>query len=207
MSKNYSKDKKMPEKYLLSLFDFSGGWSNPFREVTKVFQVDIKLGIDILGWDYKAWGEGKNVVGVLAAPPCTHFTVSGNQYWQVKDNDGRTDEMIKLAEKAIEIIEYFNPKFWALENPVGRIEKCVPYLKGKRVFSFHPCDFGEPYTKKTIIWGHCSPFLVKSPVEPTEGSKMWAKYGGKSERTKELRSVTPEGFSKAFFEAHKIYFE
>lgn len=201
-------------KHLLSLFDHSGGWSKPFREVAEVFQVDIKLGIDILEWDYKAWGKDKNVVGVLAAPPCTHFTVSGNQYWNEKDKDGRTAEMIKLVEKTIEIIEYFNPKFWALENPVGRIEKCVPYLKGKRCFSFNPCDFGDAYTKKTVIWGYCLPFLITKPVKPefvtmTNGDKyapIFAKTGGKTEKAKELRSITPNGFATQFFEAHKIYF-
>lgn len=30
------------------------------------------------------------------------------------------------------------------------------------------------------------------------GSWMWANLGGKSERTKELRSITPMGFSRAF---------
>lgn len=46
-------------KHLLSLFDFSGNWSQPFRSVAQVFQVDIKHGIDILEWDYKEWGKGK----------------------------------------------------------------------------------------------------------------------------------------------------
>jgi hypothetical protein len=31
---------------------------------------------------------------------------------------------------------------------------------------------------------------------------MWAKLGGNSEKTKELRSLTPAGFAQAFFEAN-----
>lgn len=36
-----------------------------------------------------------------------------------------------------------------------------------------------------------------------KGSFMWAKLGGKSERTKALRSATPEGFASAFCEVNK----
>ena len=34
------------------------------------------------------------------------------------------------------------------------------------------------------------------------GSWQWAKLGGKSERTKRLRSQTPRGFALAFAEAN-----
>jgi len=37
---------------VLSLFDYSGAWSAPFRACAEVVQVDIKLGIDIMEWDY-----------------------------------------------------------------------------------------------------------------------------------------------------------
>ena len=43
----------------------------------------------------------------------------------------------------------------------------------------------------------------KTPVKPTEGSRMHTQYGGKSERTKMLRSQTPPGFALAFFEANR----
>lgn len=45
--------------------------------------------------------------------------------------------------------------------------------------------------------------LKKTPVDPTEGSKMHRLYGGKSERTKMMRSITPMGFANAFYEANK----
>jgi len=42
-------------------------------------------------------------------------------------------------------------------------------------------------------------------VEPTEGSKMWKKYGGKSEKTKTARSETPIGFANAFYQANHLF--
>ena len=69
---------------------------------------------------------------------------------------------------------------------------------------FDPCDYGDPYTKKTLLWGS---FAVPEPnrVEPIRSCKQgsWIqKLGGKSEKTKTLRSITPPGFAKAFFEAN-----
>jgi hypothetical protein len=35
------------------------------------------------------------------------------------------------------------------------------------------------------------------------GGAIWAKLGGKSERTKEIRSTTPMGFARAFYSANE----
>lgn len=95
------------------------------------------------------------------------------------------------------------PKWWALENPVGKL---VRYLGRPRMY-FQPCDFGDPYTKRTCLWGNFVPPLPliigeTLAVPPTEGSKMWAKYGGKGMTTKNARSATPKGFAQAFFVAN-----
>ena len=87
------------------------------------------------------------------------------------------------------------PQWWALENPVGRLGH---YL-GKPVIYFDPCDYGDPYTKKTCLWGNFN-VPIKAPVEPTEGGKMW-RIPPSKDRPK-LRSITPSGFAKAFFEAN-----
>jgi len=45
--------------------------------------------------------------------------------------------------------------------------------------------------------------MEKKRLEPFEKENPgWKNLGGKSERTKELRSVTPLGFSYAFYEAN-----
>jgi len=186
---------------IISLFDHSGSWSKPYREAGyEVIQVDIKHGVDILTWDYKGIDRSR-VYGILAAVPCTDFAVSGARWFKAKDESGETRRSIRLVEKTMLIINYFKPDFWVIENPVSRIHTLCPEI-GKPLMYFNPCDFGETYTKKTALYGKFNTGLKKNPVEPTEGSKMWALYGGKSERTKELRSITPPGFSLAFFEAN-----
>lgn len=94
--------------------------------------------------------------------------------------------------------------WWALENPVGKL---VRYL-GKPLMRFNPCDYGDPYTKRTCLWGSFTPplplILGKDlSVSPTEGSKMHTQYGGRSQATKNARSATPLGFARAFFDANQ----
>src|SRR5690606_8571379 len=64
------------------------------------------------------------------------------------------------------------------------------------------------YTKKTGLWGNFNRNIIKKPIEPIRASKQGTftqRYGGKSDRTKELRSNTPEGFAQAFYEANKNF--
>lgn len=186
-------------KVILSLFDFTGNWSQPYREAGYcVIQIDIKLAMDVMKLRIS---DLPPIHGVLAAVPCTDFACSGARWFAEKDADGRTAKSLALLDRTLEIIKAVKPKWWVIENPVGRIATLRPSL-GKPVMYFQPYEFGDPYTKKTGLWGEFNTELERTPVEPTEGSKMWAKYGGKSERTKAARSQTPMGFAYAFFKAN-----
>ena len=108
----------------------------------------------------------------------------------------------------LRIVDVCMPDFWVIENPVGRLGKLIPELG--RPFYFNPCDYGDPYTKKTCLWGEFTPPLPLfsgeinkvPPVVSKHGSWHQTKLGGKSERTKEIRSMTPRGFAKAFYNAN-----
>ena len=91
------------------------------------------------------------------------------------------------------------PTWWALENPIGKLSRFL----GPPQMYFNPCDYGDPYTKQTALWGDFNTSLPLNEVEPTEGSKMHTQYGGKGMRTKNARSATPAGFARAFFEANR----
>ena len=185
-------------KTIVSLFDYSGNWPSFYKRAGyNVIQVDIKHDLDIL--ELKASDFPDNVCGVLAAPPCTDFAGSGAQYWKIKDQDGRTDASLALVDKTLEIISWTNPKWWALENPVGRLQKLRPQLGTP--WYFQPHWFGDAYTKKTGLWGTFNRDLPRCDVEPDPNSWIM-KLGGKSECTKELRSMTPMGFAEAFYLAN-----
>ncbi len=192
-------------KTILSLFDYSGNWSQPYRENGyDMIQVDIKLGLDIYELDYKNLPD---IYGILAAVPCTDFASSGARWYKEKDKDGRTAESIRLLKHTLKIIHFLEPVFWAIENPVGRMNSLIPEMKRYGPWYFQPHHYGDPYTKKTGLWGRFVPplpiFAQKAwqPVEPTEGSKMHLLPP--SPNRAELRSETPMGFAYAFYEANK----
>lgn len=188
---------------VLSLCDHSGRWSAPYREAGYiVHQVDLKAGQDVRTIE---WIDAP-IHGVLAAPPCTAFAVSGAQYWPAKDREGETLHAISLVDACLRAVAIYRPHWWALENPVGRLRRWL----GPPAFTFNPCDFGgygtdaDAYTKKTLLWGRFKA-PERKPVPPVRACSQgsWIqKLGGKSERTKELRSMTPEGFARAFFIAN-----
>lgn len=167
----------------------------------EVICVDIKHGDDILTWDYKKIPK-KRVAGILAAPPCTDFTVSCNRLWEEKDKNGKTAYAVSLVKKCIEIKNYFKPIFFALENPVGRLSTLVPELGDP--WYWQPYWYGEPWKKKSGLWGYFNkPMMDPVPVIRFAAQGSWSQLlGGKSDRVKEIRSITPAGFSRAFFDAN-----
>jgi len=203
----------MNNKIIISLFDFSGIWSLPYRRAGYiVIPVDSKLGIDLYDFNYQNIRKD-SVHGILAAPPCTDFSKAGSCYWKEKDKSGKTSQSVKIIKKTLEIVEYFNPVFWALENPPGRLDKLIPELKTKRIYSFHPYEFGARYSKQTILWGNFNPFFFKNIVKPVkkvaEGQMSIDNYlihnaGNVIPRDKrsEFRSITPIEFAEAFFKAN-----
>ena len=154
-------------------------------------------------------------IGILMAPPCTDFAISGARWFKAKDGDGRTAESVRIVRDCLHIRNILAPDWWVLENPVGRVARLVPEL-GKPKMYFHPWEYAgladdpdsEAYTKKTALWGDFNTDLRPVPRDPVmyerggkRGSWMWANLGGKSERTKELRSMTPTGFAWEFASA------
>ncbi|HEU5289215.1 MAG TPA: hypothetical protein VFU05_01150, partial [Cyclobacteriaceae bacterium] len=95
-------------------------------------------------------------------------------------------------------VDHMKPQsFFAMENPVGRIAKLAGLPEP--TLQFHPNMFGDPYTKRTQLWGKFNPNLPTAPVEATDGSKIQSKLSSKD---KVERSTTPAGFAYAFFVAN-----
>lgn len=197
-------------KVVLSFFDKSGQWSQPWEDAGyEVYRFDIQT--DPVTGDVNAFSvdffdtlfgmfDGKEIYAILSANPCTDFAVSGARHFAAKDKDGRTIASVRLVHQTLRAVELFRPAVWGLENPVGRIER-LGGLPNWRL-SFDPNHLGDPYTKKTLIWGRFNADLPIAPVFPSEGSKMHTQYGGRSLATKNARSVTPPGFAYSFFMAN-----
>jgi len=170
--------------------------------------------------------EIKSMVGgadfVFGFPECTDLAVSGAAHFAKKRaaNPEFQNEATALA-KLVELVgnEFNCP--WGAENPVSVLST----LWRKPEFSFHPWEFGgylseddehplypeyirprDAYPKKTCIW-HGNGFIEpkRLPVHVDDGySDQHKKLGGKSLKTKNIRSATPRGFAKAVFESNGI---
>lgn len=211
---------------VLDLCGGTGAWSKPYREAG--YQV---INVTLPEYDIERWTDynsivdairSNTVVGVLAAPPCTMFSIARNDSTANDKRDLRAG--MRTVNSCLEIIHevLFEPfrksenslKFWALENPAsGYLERFL----GKPALVFEPFHYGDPYTKKTSLWGMFkAPKL--SPVEATRGSMVSHAAQFKDLKYAEIpegyrdklgvdsrtiaRSITPKGFAKAFFEAN-----
>lgn len=176
-------------KTILSLCDYSGVWSAPYREVGyNVIQIDLQHGQDIRMIEYPG-----HVYGILAAPPCTVFCRPSAMHWEKMGIDGLLSGLA-LIDACMRLITICRPKFWALENPPGRLTK---YL-GPPQHSFQPWEFGDPWTKQTYLWGRFNQ-PQKNPIEPT----IFNRTERMSSSDKNKRAETPAGFARAFFEANQ----
>lgn len=179
----------MPQT-ILSLCDGHGSWSQPYVDADyNVIRVDLETtGQDVRMMQFPAG----YIHGILAAPPCTVFANSGARWPRTK---AEMLEGLSVVDACMRIIHTTKPVWWALENPVGKLTR---YL-GPATMSFDPNDYGDDYTKRTLLWGTFTQ-PARTPVPATAGSKMHRLPPG--EHRAALRSMTPEGFARAFFEAN-----
>ena len=180
----------MPAPVILDLCGGSGSWSMPYREAG----YDVRV-VDPLvdGTDVRLMKHpGEPVHGILAAPPCEVFAVSGNR-WQRSEQ--QVLDALSVVDACFRLVVVCRPRWWALENPVGKLRR---YL-GVPTMIYDPCDFGDPWTKRTCLWGEFE-LPSPNPVEPT--SVGYILNVSSSPERAQIRAVTPPGFARAFFEAN-----
>ena len=88
---------------------------------------------------------------IIAHPPCTYLTVTGNRWFNVeKYGDSAKERIIKRAEA----IDFFmkittaNCEHIAIENPIGVISSI--WRKPDQIIQ--PYMFGDPERKSTCLW-------------------------------------------------------
>lgn len=150
---------------------------------------------------------------VIAHPPCTYLTVTGNRWFNVERYGDKALQRLKEREYAAEFfmsfVEYAekNNVRMAVENPVGYMS--THYRKPDQIIQ--PYMFGDAFEKKTCLWLHgLKPLTPTNIVEPPERVKFdsgksmpkWyadAWHLSKEERAR-LRSKTFPGIAKAMAE-------
>ena len=85
---------------------------------------------------------------IWASPPCT-------EYSQAKTIGIRNLELANaLVLKTLEIIEYFSPVFYVIENPATGLLKHQPFMLNKNYKDVDYCKYGFSYRKRTRLWNN-----------------------------------------------------
>lgn len=150
-------------------------------------------------------------------PDCTHLTVTGAKHWHSKSSNDRNFQLnaIRLADMVHRLGSLYGCP-WAFENPKGKLNS----FYRSSDYRFDPFEYGDylpendkhplyprvfppqdAYYKETHIWaGNGFRMPDRKPVTPLyQDSPGQALLGGKSQRTKNIRSCTPRGFAQAVF--------
>ena len=111
---------------------------------------------DILTFDYKQYPRGHFDL-LWASPECKiysklQFTHIGKKWKDRAELDLAREEHSKFVKKVLEMIEYFEPKRWYIENPYDSAMKNLECMKVLPSNRFDYCRFGYEYQKKTRIW-------------------------------------------------------
>jgi hypothetical protein len=147
-------------------------------------------------WFYSTGWTAKFTASFVP-PPCTHFSRAGARLWEAK-GEAAIREGLAVVDACLRAVVIYRPHWWALENPIGRLKH---YL-GEPVFRFDPCDFGDPWTKRTWLWGQ---FVPPMPLWASAAQPVPATLGDITTRgsaSKNRRSATPKGFAQAFFQSN-----
>jgi hypothetical protein len=156
---------------------------------------------------------------IISFPPCTDLAVSGARHWKAKK---AADPLFQITAHAL---ARSAPILWPgvpyiIENPVGALSR----LWRKADSYSHPFEYGgylphddvhpqypdyiaprDAYRKLTGLWvGNGAQLPAKRPVEcPKEWSLQQRKLGGKSLKTKNIRSASPRGLMRAIYKANR----
>ena len=153
---------------------------------------------------------------IIAHPPCTYLTITGNRWFNVERYGDKARERIQLREEAADFFMQFanaDCDHIAIENPIGVMS--TRYQKPSQIVQ--PYWFGDPEKKSTCLWLKGLPNLIPTNmVEPNitkmGDGKNYSEWHirtfnmPKAERAKE-RSKTFPGFAQAMAEQWSQYLE
>lgn len=137
--------------------------------------------VDIMEWDYKKAFPPHHFDMIFAGVPCV-------EYSRLRDCCKKTKppDIVKanaVVQRTLDIIDYFQPKFWYIENPDGGKLKDQTFMQDLPYHRVSYCMYGYDYRKTTRIWTNNSAFqpriCVRGSCGKTVGRRHVASIGQK----------------------------
>lgn len=126
-------------KIILDLCGGTGAWSHPYREAG----YDVRL-ITLPKYDVLTYEPPESVYGILAAPPCTEFSIAKNGSHRHRDLGLGMETVRACFEIIWKCRIHSKLSFWAMENPRGFLRQFL----GRPAITFDPWQYGDEWTKK-----------------------------------------------------------
>ena len=146
---------------LLELFSGTGSVGEVFREhgwevvsLDRDMPADIQC--DIMDWDYDAGAYPPGFFEFIwASPPCTEYSIAKTV------GSRKLEEADAVVQRTLDIIRYFSPWSWAMENPQTGLLKGRPFMSDLHYTDVDYCKYGMPYRKRTRLWNNILTFLPR----------------------------------------------
>ena len=122
-------------------------------------------------------GQTHEIVGrwdlIIAHPPCTYLTVTGNRWFNVEKYGEKAIQRAKDREEAVDFFMVFanaDCEHICIENPIGIIS--TRWRKLDQII--HPWMFGDNYSKNTCLWMKgLEPLVIEITEEPEMEYMEW----------------------------------
>jgi len=149
---------------------------------------------DIMDFDYKQYPQDYFNICWFSCP-CTEYSKAKTR--GIRDIEGAN----KLVLKSLEIINYFNPEYWYIENPQTSLLKKQIFMESLPFIDCDYCMYGKPYRKRTRIWTNkkktlklcdknCGSFIDGRHIGSCGNGR--SKYTNKTYTLEEKYSIPPD---------------
>ena len=147
----------------LDLYSGTGSITKAFREAGhECHSLDLDARFhptfcaNVLTWDFSALPRDRYDV-IWASCPCEQYSIARSNALPPRDL-ALADALVR---RTLEVIEWFQPKAWLVENPAGSM--LWQRFEWPRLVTTSYCAYGFPYRKNTTIATNLADFFLRPP--------------------------------------------